>query len=38
MVAEDFHSFGRALISKLVAEIAQRPAPHRAAFKIPAAR
>jgi len=32
MVAEDFKSFGRALVNKLVAEIAQLAPPGRAAF------
>jgi hypothetical protein len=36
MVAEDFHSFGRALTSKLVAEIAQAATAHRAALAGPA--
>jgi len=30
-VAEDYNSFGRAMVQKLVAEIAARPAPRRAA-------
>ena len=32
MVAQDFRSFGQALINKLVAEIAQAPGPRRTAF------
>jgi hypothetical protein len=38
MVAQDFKSFGQALISKLVAEIAQAPAPARTALAIPVPR
>ena len=38
MVAEDFKSFGRALTSKLVAEIAQTAPPQRAALALPAGR
>jgi hypothetical protein len=36
MMAEDFNSFGRAITNKLVAEIAHKGAPARAAFAIPA--
>jgi hypothetical protein len=35
MVAEDFNSFGRALINKLVAEIAGTGGPRRAALSLP---
>jgi hypothetical protein len=38
MVAQDFHSFGQALINKLVAEIARAPAPRHAALAAPRAR
>jgi hypothetical protein len=31
MVAEDFSSFGRSMVKKLIAEIAARPAPRRTA-------
>ncbi len=31
IVAEDFKSFGQALINKMIAEIASRPSPHRQA-------
>jgi hypothetical protein len=31
MVAEDFSSFGRSMVKKLIAEIAGRPLPRRTA-------
>jgi uncharacterized protein DUF1194 len=34
MVAENFESFGKAILNKLIAEIALAPAPHKTAFEL----
>jgi hypothetical protein len=38
MVAEDYNSFGRAMVKKLIAEIATRPEQHRLVPKVAATK